>query len=255
MEAAITLPKNIGGINFAELLKLVGLPSERERVAQKLSGSASEVVGTVISIVDDLVIGTIEKHTAEEFVSTRTEVFPKYFAAMRALGDLARIVVPKPKMERLVAESFSEMEADFRELGPSTFGTELCDRGIFTVWTLRKIHDLAQAIGTTTVPYKDNETDIKLARKYAIYAIWTRFHVDCLVKSMRARKPIYPDVTEPICDGLRAVVDSYAWIRQWVDHRVPTTSEPELAQIPWDEEDELLLLDSMHDIDVEGDAI
>ena len=224
MEATVALPKGIGGINFGELLKLVGLPSQRERAEKHLAETA-EVVRPIVSIIDGLIMRTIEKRSAQDFESARDEVFPQYFAAMRALGDLARIVVPKHTMDRVIAESFSGLEADFREFGLSAFGADIRDRGIFTVWTLRKINDLAQEIIPLDSSKDKDGNDAKIAMKFALYAIWTRFHVDCLVKSMRTKQPIYPEVLEPIRDGLRAVVDAYAWIRQAVDLRIGATEQ------------------------------
>jgi hypothetical protein len=241
------MPAGIGKTNAGELLKLVGLPSETEHAAKQLSGSANELIRTVVSIIDGLVLCALEKRTAQDFVTARNEVFPQYFAAMRAMGDLIRIVVPQPARERLIAESLSELESDFRELGAQTFGSDLTDRGIFTVWTLRKISDLAQEIGKLPPPPKDNDTDSDIFTNFAFYGLWTRFHVDCLIKSMRSKKPIFPEVVEPIRDGLRAAVDAYSWIRQAVDLRA-AGEEPELAPIPWDEEDEHLLVDSMRTI-------
>lgn len=234
-------------VNLAELLKLVGLPSERAR-AEKIVDGANELVRTVITVIDDLVTTAIEKRTAEDFAKARTDIFPQYFAAKRALGDLARIVLPKPTIERLSAESFSELEADFRELGPSMFGSDLTDRGVFTLWTIRKIYDLAQELSASPLPKESEAKDAEIAMEYAVAAIWTRFHVDCLAKSMHSKKPIYPEVVEPIRDGLRAAVNAYACIRKWADLRNPRP-EPELGPIEWTDEDEELLADSMRDLD------
>jgi hypothetical protein len=187
------------------------------------------LVNTVVTVVDDLVSATMDKRTAEDFLKARAEVFPQYFMAMRALGDLAGIVLRKQTLERLRREWFSELEADFRELGPSTFGSDLTDRGIFTVWTLRKIHDLAEEIAASAAP-GDESRDSELPMEFATKAMWTRFHVDCLTKSMRGKRPIYPEVVEPIRDGLRAAVNTYACIRQWADLRNPRP-EPDLAGI------------------------
>lgn len=243
---AIALPK----ANLAELLKLVGLPSKTsrsERTAEML-GRANELVRRVGSVIDDLVFAAIDKRTAEDFVRARGDVFPQYFAAMRALGDLARILIPKPTIERLSAEWFSELEADFRERGPSAFGSNLTEQGIFTVWILRKIHDLAQEIATSESPKENQAKDVEIATDFAVKGMWTRFHVDCLTKSMHDDRPIYPEVVDQIRDGLRAAVNTYACIRQWADFRNPKL-EPELGPIEWTEEDELLLTDSMRDLE------
>jgi hypothetical protein len=244
---SMTLPRPI--INIGELLKIVGLPTERERTA-KLVDRAGDLVRQVVSVIDDLVTRSIEQRTAAEFSTVRGEVFPQYCAAVRALGDLARIVLPQATIERLSMESFSEMEADFREFGSSTFGSDLTERGLFTVWTLRKIYDLAKEISASPVPKEIAEQDAEKARDFVRFALWNRFHVDCLTKSMRAKKPIYPEVVDPIRDGLRAAVDAYAHIRQWADLRNPKP-EPDFAPIEWTGDDDALLADSMYDLDHE----
>jgi hypothetical protein len=237
-------------INVGELLKMVGLPTERERTT-KFVDRAGDLIREVVSVIDDLVTRSVEQRTAADFKSVREEVFPQYCAAVRALGDLARIVLPEHTIERLSAESFSEMEADFRDLGSSAFGSDLTERGLFTVWTLRKIYDLAKEISTSPLPKEVAAEDAEQARDFVRFALWNRFHVDCLTKSMRANKPIYPEVVDPIRDGLRAAVNAYAHIRQWADLRNPR-QEPDLSPIEWTSDDERLLADSMRDLDRES---
>jgi hypothetical protein len=246
--ATIALP-TVPKPNLAELLKVVGLPSKAshgERVAE-LADRANELIRNVVGVLDDLISSVIEKRTEEDFRKATNQIFPQYYSVMRALGDLSRIVMPQQTMERLSAEWFCELEADFRDLGPSTFGEDLTERGLFTVWTLRKISDLAYEVSESPTADSGN-VDGQMAIDYATKALWTRFHMDCLVKAMRDNKPIYPEVVEPIRDGLRAAVNTYACIREWADLRNPK-AEPDVSNIEWTPEDEVLLLDSMRDLD------
>jgi hypothetical protein len=244
---AVPMPSGIGKTDPGQLLKLLGIPAEKERTRKKETIPSQEMLRPVVSIVDDLVLLALQQRTANDFARVRQEVFPQYFAALRALGDLIRIVVPKHTIERLIAESFSEWEADFRELGASTIGADLRDRGLFTIWTLRKISDLSQQVSNLALSDGQKEAERDLAIKFAGYAVWTRFHLDCVVKSMHTKNPIYPEVVDGMVNGLRAAVDAYAWMRQAVDLR-DASPEPELTPIPWDEDDELLLADSMRTI-------
>jgi hypothetical protein len=244
--ASVPLPRP--KVNLGELLKIIGLPTERERATRSVERSG-DLIREVVSVIDDLVTTSIEQRTAEAFIKTRNDVFPHYVAAIRALGDLAAIILPKQAIERISTECFSEMEADFREYGTSAFGSDLTDRGLFTVWTLRKIHNLAKEIAD--FPLLENvEEDAERAMDFITAALWNRFHVDCLIKSMRAEKPIYPELVDPIRDGLRAAVNAYACIRQWADLRNPR-EEPVVPPIEWTTDDEILLLDSMRDLDRE----
>ena len=248
MGSAIVIGR-VGQFNLGETLKLVGLPSQ-EHAGTQLSGSDDELVSGIISVIDDLVLCAIKKRTKEDFIKARDEVFPQYFAAMRALGDLVRIIISKAKVERLITESLAELEANFRDLGPSTFGSDLSNRGIFTVWTLRKINNLAQELENSTPSTDQNEIDLDTVVNFAITAVFTRFHVDCLIRAMRTQEPILPEVMEVIADGLRAAVNAYAWLRQLVDVR-KTSPDAEFPQVPWDEEDDQLLADSMRDMEQE----
>src|ERR1700694_1604868 len=96
--AAIAPPRT----TLADLLKLVGLPSKASESEQttEIVGRANKLVNTVVTVVDDLVSATMDKRTAEDFMKARAEVFPQYFMAMRALGDLAGIVLRKQTLER-----------------------------------------------------------------------------------------------------------------------------------------------------------
>jgi hypothetical protein len=238
------LPSDMLGQNPKELLEVTGLPSETERATKQLSASANGIIRAVVSVIDDIVLRTMEERTAEGFAATSHNLFPQYFAAMTAMGALIRVTVPPRDVEWMIAQSLSALEADFRDCGAAAFGTDLRDRGIFTVWTLRKITDLAQAFKEGNEPKSDISEEVS---KFAVHAIWARFHIDCLVKSMRMNKPIFPDTVEQIVDGLRAGANAYGWIRRAVDSYQGTV-EPNLAPIPWEEEDEILLSDSMRDL-------
>jgi len=234
-------------INLGQLLKVVGLPTERDRAANA-ADQVNRLFREVVVVIDGLVAASIDQRSSAEFVSMREEVFPQYVAAITALGSLARIVIPKATVDRISLESFSEMEADFRDLGDIILGSDLAERGLFTVWTIRKIYDLAKEIEASELPKESAKEDVEKARDFVRMALWNRFHVDCLIKSMRTNKPIYPGIVEHVRDGLRAAVDAYAHIRQWADIRNP---RPDLdpGPIEWTGEDEAFLLDSMHDLE------
>ncbi len=55
---SMTLPRPI--INIGELLKIIGLPTERERTA-KLVDRAGDLVRQVVSVIDNLVTRSIEQ--------------------------------------------------------------------------------------------------------------------------------------------------------------------------------------------------
>lgn len=241
--AAIAWPEATG-IDPREILDAVGLPSETDRTARQLSGSANDLMRAAITIMNDLVLVVLEKRTAKDFVATRNAIFPQYLSALIAFGMLIKIAVPETVLERVIAESLSELEADFRDEGAAAFGQELRNRGLFTVWTLRKIVSLVETLPRDAVPTASEEA----ARNFMAAAIWARFHVECLVKSIRFKKTIFPDVVEPIADGLRAAVNAYALIRQVAPEQ---QTNLEFLPINWEAEDEAWLQDSIRDLERE----
>lgn len=225
-----TIPSGLDPIDFGNLLRLVGLPSEADRASSKCTPRAEELIRSVVGVIDVLVGRAMEARTPDEFSMVLREVFPKYFSAMRALGDLIRIIMPANDLERLMSDSLCELEADFRDLGPAAFGSDLSNRGTFTIWTLRKIKDLAQEISKST-PATDRVAEVESFSKFAVNAIWSRFHVDCLIRSMKTQSPLYPELRTPMVNGLRAAVDAYSWIRQAIDLRT-ATPEVEISRFP-----------------------
>jgi hypothetical protein len=235
------------GIKPSSLLDAVGLPSETDHAPKQLSGSANDVMRAAVSVMDDLVLSAIEKRTVEDFVKVRDKVFPEYLSALFAFGMLMSVAVREDARERLIAESLSELESDFRDDGKPIFGEDLRNRGLFTVWTLRKIVELNDELRRKAATQTIDEDN---AKKFVVSAVYARFHVDCLVKSIRNKKPIFPPLVEPIADGLRAAVNAYAHMRQVVD---AGATEPELAPVELDAEDDAWLSDSMRDLDRQHD--
>jgi hypothetical protein len=230
---------------FDERLAFVGLPSRR--AAKQISGSAEDALRGIAALLEQMIVGAVEKRTAAEFKAAYDETFQSYAQLMNALGSLIRAVAPATVRERITAESLCEMEADFRDRALVAFGANMRDQALFTVWTLRKISDIAQRIGNAEASQDQREHDSKIATNFVYHAVRTRFHLDCLLWSMRTNRPIYPEVLGTISDGLRSAVDAYAWIRQAADLR-STHDEPILEYVDMDEEDRLFVDSSAFDM-------
>lgn len=258
MNAALALEPNMLGVfemprGRSERLTVVGLPSKQS--ARELSGSAAELFKGIKHVVDDLLLRAIDKRTAESFIAVRESVFGDYFKTMSALTNLALVMVPAPTLERLMSESFSELEADLREQGLARFGATARDQAVFTVWTLRKVARLGSVIASApNVPEQLRTEDQQIAKQFALASRYSQFHLECLVASMHFNKAIHPEVLTEICDGLRVAVNAYGLIRQAVDLRVPRT-EPNIAPYDWDEEDDDLLSSSMDDMEAETESL
>lgn len=248
MNEALAVPQGFGFTSFGEQFAFLRLPSKR--TAKRLSVSTEELVKNIADIHNQMILGVIGKKTAAEFRAARDEVFPKFTHIMRAISDLARVVIPPQVIECLINESFSELEADFRTHGDA-LGLAVRDQAIFTVWTFRKINSLMQLIMAQPAPESMRQQDEDFSSKFAFYALWTRFHLDCLTISMHCHKPIYPDVRDVIADGMRGAVNAYSWVKQGVELRNPVV-EPVISPTEWDEEDQELLESSISDLSQES---
>ncbi len=249
MEAVLEHGHQKALCNLGDLRALIGLPSKRE--ATQLSESVREIFKVTSGVLDSLLLRAIEQKTASEFTTARSAVFDNYWKTTTALSGLVQVILQPRTVDRLVSESFSEMEADFRDQGLNRFGAAAKEQAVFTVWTLRKISRLLGKITEAgTVPKSKKSADSKLASEFSFYAAWTQFHMDCLIASIRFDKAINPDVLDEICEGLRGVVNAYGLVRQGAELRIPV-EEPTLAPIQWDEEDQELLNSSMAEMESE----
>ena len=230
-----------------ESVSLLGLPAKRS-AKRSLPGKADEVLKTIASILDDMLTDVISQRTSTDFQRASSEAFPRYVGLVLAFSKIVSTIVPRQTIVRLTSESFSEIEADIRQHGEASFGGDLQERAIFTVWTLRKIGDLLDLlVQSEPVVDKLQQRDTTFANEFLLHAFRARFHVDCLIGSMRTGRAIYPDVRPLVDNGLRSVVDAYAWAKQAVDLRLPVDeSEPLLKY--WSDEDQKLLNASMRDL-------
>jgi len=245
MNEAFALPQGLLETLSVARPAIVAFPSEQS--AKQLPGATVEAVKSILALVDQITTAAIEKRTAEDFREARQESYPAYASVMLALGSLANAVVPRPLMDRLTSEAFCEMEADLREHGLAAFGAEVRDQAIFTVWTLRRTSEVCEQIHRTTLKAEDREADAEFSSRYLTMAMWTRFHVDCLIKSMDSGRSLYPSVLAEMIDGLRGAVNAYAWARRGLALRAHPT-EPSIAPVEWDEEEQELLNEANRDM-------
>jgi hypothetical protein len=230
-------------------VSLLGLPTERSAKRQ-LSGTAEELIKTISALLDEIVLDVIDKRTEESFLEAFNAAFPNYARLVLSAGKIVKTVVPEQVITRLAADSYCELEAEFRQHGEHAFGAHIRDRALFTVWTLRKISDLFQLLqdrDDKTQP-NDDHKETEFLHGFLSHALRARFSLDCLTTSMRLNRPIYREVLGAVDDGLKSTVDAYAWIRQAVDLRVPSSDEQAAFPPSWDEEDEELLRESMSDV-------
>jgi hypothetical protein len=244
MNEALALPQGLDAISVREPIPFVGFHSKRS--AKQLSGSAEELVRSIATVIDQWTIGAIEKRTAAEFHAVWNEVFPSYANVMFALGKLAHALIPANVLQQVALDSLCEMEADFRDHALVAFGAAIKEQGLFTVWTIRKINDLAQQL-RGEITEDDKEKEGQFASGFIYHGLRARFNLECLLTSMKRDCRIYPEVLAALSDGLRSGVDAYAWIRQAVDLR-NRIEEPVLPYADMDDEDLAFVQASAYDM-------
>jgi hypothetical protein len=227
---------------------LAFLASRSRKSARHLAAPAGDMFNSFAGAIDQILLGIIEKRTAEEFSSQFAEVFPKYAVMMLALSRVAKVIVPSDALERLTRESICELESDFRDKALSAFGASVRDQAMFTVWTLRKINDLLTQIASVKLDDAKRKEDKGYSFHFNMTSLEAHFSLDCLNMALRMNQPIYPEVMERLKDGLRAIVNAYAWARRGAELRFPIQPALDSNAYTDEEEDEELLLSSMQDM-------
>lgn len=225
---------------------LAFLASRSKKSARQVSPPAHEVFKGVVEATEQVLLRVIETRTETEFHQVFEDAWPKYAAIAVALSSFAHVMVPPDVINRLTRESICELEADIREKGLAAFGTAIRDQTLFTVFTLRKINDVLTQISTLKADVSKQEQDREFFANFVMYAYRAQFGLECLQMALRLNHPIYPEVLDGLQDGLRSMVNAYAWARQSLSLRLP--SDDTMEPMESDEEDEELLRSSMQDM-------
>jgi len=247
MDAVLEAMKGQSHDGLSEVLPFVGLPTRKS--SQELPDRAGELLGRIVSVFNEQLLSAIVAQTGQEFNAIREKIFGDAQKIMRAMSDLARVIIPIRTLDRLTWESFEEMEADLTEQGKQRFGSIARDQAIFTVQAFRRISRLQNKILSSPPLRTDQERkqDQEIANNFYFYVTWAQFHMECLIAAMRFNKPIHPEVLESICEGLRAAVNAYGFMRQGLELRV--SEDAEQVDVPaWDKTDDELLQQSMADM-------
>jgi hypothetical protein len=235
-----------------EVVPMLGLPSEQP-ARRELTSSVGVVFRSISRLMNSLLLRALDAHTREEFERAFFgEVFRDYVRLLRSFSEIAETIMPLQQIARLSVDTFDDLERDLRSRGDESFGAEMTERALFTVFALRKITPLLYSIVTSNQKLApcDVDKDREFAKKFLVHALVARFCVDCLIVAMDKNKMVYPDVLASINDLMRSVVDAYAWVRQAVALRAEKQQvmDYDAAFPPLDEDDRQLLRESMIDL-------
>ena len=230
----------IGRAGSPENAVLAFLASRSRQPARQLSAPAIEVFKGIRELVDQWLLSAIEARTSAEYRKTFRSVFPKYAGITLTVSGFVDAVIPKEVVNRMARESICEMEAEFREKALVAFGAAVNQQVMFTAWTLRKISDLLIQIAETKPSNLD--ADRECSQNFNANVISAKFSLDCLLMALRSNRPVYPEVVEDLTDGLRSMVNAYAWARKGLELRMP--EEEQLTAVPVIEEEDRDLLEA-----------
>jgi hypothetical protein len=196
-------------------------------------------------------LAALDCRSAAEFIQVRAQVFPKYCRALRSLSDTIRNMAEDHDVDRFAKAAMASYEADLQKQRGVRFGDKLTDQAVFTLWTLGKIRSLSFSLVEPPAP-ELRGTDLQLCNEYRMCSLWAQFHMDVVIGAINFDKTIADEVQGTICDGLRAVVNAYAIMKEAYALRHPRAQRPAAAELPWDEEDEQLLAASMRDMNADS---
>jgi hypothetical protein len=203
------------------------------------------------SMLDRQLLAALDCRSVSEFAKVRAEVWPKYCRALRALSDTIRNMAHERDIDRVAKMAMESFGADLQKQRGTRFSDQLTDQAVFTLWTLGKIRTLSFSLTEPTAA-ELRGTDLQLCHEYRLCSLWAQFHMDLVVASINFHKAIPEDIQGAICDGLRAVVNAYAIMKEAYALRNPRAERPAAMGLPWDEEDEQLLAASMRDMNADS---
>jgi hypothetical protein len=246
MNTTMTMPSSVQ----EDTLSFLAFPAKR--AAAQVNGTTEDIFQNIATILNQVVTDALSARTADQFRNTLSSSLETYMQVMAGLSKLINATVPEKVIDRLTNESLSEMESDFRNEGIEVFGEYLSNQAMFTVFSLRKITDLANQIGASDqIESHLIPADQQLHSMFVTNVLYGRFHLDCLTHSLRTSTPVFPEVLDCISDGLRPVVNAYAYIKQAADMRSGADKE-EMIHIEFDEEEQELVESSMYDLQMEA---
>jgi len=220
-----------------------------------LERSDERLMRELISVLDKQLLSVLESRSALEFTQARKKMWPKYIRALRALSDTMSNLVSDEVMEAQAGRIFGELTVDVEKQRGVRFGSQLVDQAIFSIWVLGKMRSLGSTICAVGKPNaKNKKADLELHSEFRASSLWAQFHLDCAVAAIKFKKTVSEDVQCELCDGLRALVNAYAIMKEALSLRVPNLRGTPPSEFPWDEEDDQLLVASMRDMNAFPDA-
>jgi hypothetical protein len=243
------IPKPVCPHHFG--ISNVGAFLEQQNCVQtELVRSDEELLRGLASILENQLLAILEARSTLEFVNARNDAWPKYIKARRAFVDTLSNLAPESTIETIARECASGMSEDIQKQRGHRFGDTLTEQAVFSLWTIRKVNELAKAVNNAGDPI-DKDADHKLHAEYDLASMWGMLHLDLVAIAMKFKKTIPDDIQAALCEGLRIIVNVYAILKDAMALRASQAEAALVSALPWDEEDERLLALSMKDINAD----
>jgi len=219
--------------------KLAGLREEPSR--ERLQLPFAEVVKTLFSQLVMISTQAIRSQNRESFKDIREKTFDLYVRLSIALGNVVLAKLDMLDLPGLIEASFESIEKECASKGKLYFAENDYREILFTISTLRSAHRWIPQLNSQKVPDQLRAQDEELARNYFKWAIWSQFHLDCLITALDKKEAINQEVLQELLDGLRGAVMAYAHVREALDLRnILSERYQDQFAVQWDNEDEAL---------------
>jgi hypothetical protein len=230
------------------------LAARSKKPARELPLAVEEVFRGTSTALEQMMETVIETRSGQEFDALVSKIFSNYAALTIALSQITEVLAPKDAVERMTRESICELEADFRDRALAMFGSVVKEQAIFTIWTIRKIHDILPRLRSEQLIDKSKQNEDKeFGLKFTVSSLRAYFALDCLNTAMSKGRPIYPEVMDRLVDNLRSMVNAYTWARRGLALRIPRAEEP-MEDMSLEAEDQHFLEAAQHNLpDVNAD--
>jgi len=223
-------------------------------IETELVRADERLIRELLSMMDRQLLSVLEARDAAEFSKRRQDVFPKYVRALRAISDTMSNLISESEIESLSSEATASLAKDLEKQRGIIIANRVVDQAVFTLWTLGKIRAIGRRIEAAGRVSADREgDDLKLLKEYRLTSLWSQFHLDSTFAAIKFRKSLPEDIQNVIHDGLRSAVNAYAIMREALSLRTPVEEVPP-KELPWTDEDEILLESSMRDINAFSDS-
>ena len=212
-----------------------------EPARERLQVPLAEIADKVFSQLGQISLQAMKSSSRASFKSFRKGLFQSYVKLSMALGNIVFAKLEPADLPGLIEACFQKMEKEFASKGISYFSDDAYREILFSLSTLKSAHRWIPELNSNKPADSLRSQDRELASKFFSSAMWSQFHLDCLIMAIRTSEPINQEVLQELLDGFRLSVMAYSYVRTALDLRnIPSDRYQDRLDAKWDAEDEAL---------------